>query len=134
MDASVHYVPKVPFAEVVVAHLKQKYPRLLGLKIYANKEPGLPVVIADLNDAGIGEPGSKYDEDVISSGVINYLKDRGAVEVTLPLRDRNGEIAAALKTRMKAFPGETQSTAVARAATIRKAVEAQTEAMENITK
>jgi DNA-binding IclR family transcriptional regulator len=45
------------------------------------------------------------------------------VEVTLPLRDRNGEVIAALKTTMTSFRGETTDTAVARATLIKQAVE-----------
>jgi len=123
VDASVQYKPKVPFAEVMVAEIKKKYPRLLGLKIYADKDPGLPVIVGDLNGAGLGAAGTKYEADVIARGSIYYLKDGHAVEVTMPLRDRNGEVAAALKTRMEAFPGETESTAVARATLIKKVIE-----------
>ena len=123
VDAVVEYDPKVPFAELVVEEIKQKYPRLLGLKIYASKEPGLPVLVGDLNGAGLGAAGTKYEADVIERGAIYYLKDGHAVEVTLPLRDRNGDVAAALKTRMASFPGETEDTAVARATLIKKTIE-----------
>ena len=71
----------------------------------------------------MGGAGTKYEEDVIERGSIYYLKERRAVEVTLPLRDRNGDVTAALKTRMTTFPGETKETAVARATIIKKAVE-----------
>jgi hypothetical protein len=133
VDAGVQYQPKVPFAEIVVAEIKKKYPRLLGLKIYANKEPGLPVLVGDLNGAGLGDAGTKYEADVIERGSIYYLKDGKAVEVTLPLRDRNGEVSAALKTRMAAFPGETENTALARATLIRKAIEQKMATLQGIT-
>ncbi len=133
VDASVQYTPKVAFAEIVASQIKKKYPRLLGLKIYANREPGAPVIVGDLNGAGLGEPGAKYEEDVIERGVIYFLKDGHAVEVTLPLRDRNGEVAAALKTRMTSFPGETQATAVARATVIKKDIELRMANSQNIT-
>jgi hypothetical protein len=133
VDASVQYQPKVPFAEVLVADIKKKYPRLLGLKIYANKEPGLPVIVGDFDGAGLGSAGTKYEEDVIERGAIYYLKDGKAVEVTMPLRDHNGEVSAALKTRMAAFPGETQDTAVARATVIRKAIEQKMATLQGIT-
>jgi len=123
VDAVVQYTPKVAFAQVVMAEMKKRYPRLLGLKIYAGKEPGLPVLIGDLKGASLGAAGSKYDEDVIKRGSVYYLKDHDAVEVTLPLRDRNGDVVAALKTRMASFQGETQDTAVTRATIIKKAVE-----------
>jgi hypothetical protein len=39
------------------------------------------------------------------------------------LRDRNGDVIAALKTRMTTFLGETDENAVTRATVIKKAVE-----------
>ena len=125
VDASIQYEPKVPFAEIVVGEIKKKYPRLLGLKIYAGKDSGLPVLVGDLDGSGLGAPGTKYEADVIERGIMYYLKDGKAVEVTLPLRNRNGDIAAALKARMEAFPGETEKTAVARATLIKTAIEKQ---------
>lgn len=132
-EASIEYTPKVPFAEILVANIKNQYPRLLGLKIYANKEPGLPVIVGDLDGAGLGAAGTKYEQDVIERGSIYYLKDGNAVEVTLPLRDRNGDVTAALKTRMASFPGETKDTAVARATVIKKAVQQRMAAFQNVT-
>jgi len=122
-EANVQYTPKVPFAEVVVAEIKKKYPRLLALKIYANKAPDSPVVVGDFDRFGLGAAGSKYEEDVIQRGVTYYLKDGKAVEVTMPLHDRNGDVAAALKTRMESFRGETRDTALMRATVIKKAIE-----------
>ncbi len=122
-EASVEYTPKVPFAEILVADIKKKYPRLLGLKIYADKDAGRPVIVGDINGGDLGAAGSKYEQDVIERGSIYWLKDGKAVEVTLPLRDRNGDVTAALKTRMASFPGETRETAVARATVIKQAVE-----------
>jgi Domain of Unknown Function (DUF1080) len=132
-EANVQYTPKVPFAEVVVAEIKQKYPRLLGLKIYANKEPGLPVIVGDFDGAGLGTAGTKYEEDVLERGSIYYLKERKAVEVTMPLHDRNGDVTAALKTRMESFPGETRDTALVRATIIKNAVEERMARYEKIT-
>ena len=122
-EARVEYTPKVAFAEIMVAEIKKQYPRLLGLKIYANRQPGLPVIVGDFDSTNLGSSGTKFEQDVIERGSIYYLKDAKAVEVTLPLRDRNGDVAAALKTRMTTFPGETKETAVARATIIKKAVE-----------
>jgi len=122
-EANVQYTPKVPFAEVVVAEMKQKYPRLLAFKIYANKAPGSPVIVGDFDRAELGAAGTKYEEEVIENGVALYLKDGKAVEVTMPLRDRNGDVTAALKTRMESFRGETRDTALMRATIIEKEVE-----------
>jgi hypothetical protein len=122
-EASVEYTPKVPFAEVLVGDIKKKYPRLLGLKIYADKDAGQPVIVGDIDGGKLGAAGTKYEQDVIDRGSIYWLKDGKTVEVMLPLRDRNGDVTAALKTRMESFPGETRDTAVARATIIKQAVE-----------
>ena len=133
VDANVQYTPKVAFAQVVMAEIKKKYPRLLGLKIYASKESGAPVLVGDLNGDNLGAPGAKYEADVIKRGVTYYYKDGGAVVVMLPLRDRNGDVVAALKTRMKAFEGETQDTAVTRAVVVKKAIEQQMGSLRDLT-
>jgi hypothetical protein len=132
-EASVQYDSKVPFAQLVAAEIKKKYPRMLGLKIYARKAAGLPVMVGGFNSGDLGAAGTQYEADVIERGSIYYLKDRDAVEVTLPLRDRNGDVAAALKTRMAAFAGETRDTAVARATVIKKAIEKRMANLQDVT-
>jgi hypothetical protein len=132
VDARVQYTPHVPYVQVVINNMAKKYPRLLGLKVYANKNPGLPVVIGAFDQHELGAAGTAAEADVIERGSIYYLKTRGAVEITLPLRDRNGDIAAAIKVKMKTFPGETQANAVARAVLVKKEVEQQIETMQDI--
>jgi hypothetical protein len=124
VDTHIQYTPKVPFVQMVVAEIDKRYPRLLGMRIYADKTPGAPVVIGAKDEHDLGAAGTKYEQDVIDRSSIYYLKQKGSVEVTVPLRDRNGDVVAALKTKMESFPGETQGTAVARAAVIKKAIEA----------
>jgi hypothetical protein len=132
VDARVHYLPKAPFAQTVVVAVKKEYPRLLALELYANKEPGSPVIVGDAVAADLGKPGTKYDEDVIQDGKTYYLKTRHWVEVTMPLRDRNGDVMAAMKTRMDTFPGETRDTAVTRALVVKQAIEQRMSAFEEI--
>jgi hypothetical protein len=122
-DAHVQYTPKVPFVQVVVAEIDKKYPRLLGLRVYADKSPGQPVVVGAKDESEVGAAGTKYEQDVIDRSSMYYLKDSGAVEVTMPLHDRNGDVVGALMTKMKSFPGETKANAVARAAVIKLAIE-----------
>jgi hypothetical protein len=133
VDASVQYTPKIAFAQLVADEMKKKYPRLLGLKIYARKDSGPPSVVGDFNRGGLGAAGTQYEAEVIERAVMYYLKDGHVVEVTLPLRDRNGDVAAALKTRMEAFPGETRDTAVARATVIKKAIEERMANLQDVT-
>jgi hypothetical protein len=131
VDSAVDYTEKVPFVEVAMGEVARKF-HPLELAVYADKTPKAPVVVATMNAQEMGTAGTKYDQDVIDRGSIYYLKLKGAVEVTLPLRDRNGEVAAALRVRMKSFPGEMQTTAVERATVIKNAMETQLNTLQNI--
>jgi hypothetical protein len=122
-DTKIDYTARVPLIQTVIAGVMKKNPRLLGLQVYALKNSSTPVIIADGKDADLGAAGSKTEADVLASGRTYFLKQSGSVEVTLPLRDRNGEVIAALKTTMTSFRGETTDTAVARATLIKQAVE-----------
>ena len=53
-----------------------------------------------------------------------FGREHGAVDVTLPLRDRNGEIIGAMRVKMKHYFGETQDSALTQAFDIRRSVEA----------
>jgi hypothetical protein len=132
VDARVQYAPQVPYVQVVIHNVIKKFPSLLGLRVYALKNGGPPVVIGDMNEKGLGEAGTKVEQNVIENAAIYYMNVRKerAVEITLALRDRNGDIAGALKIRMKSFRGETQSTAVTRAVLIKKYFEQQIETQD----
>jgi hypothetical protein len=125
VDGHVQYTPRVPYVQIITASIIKRYPRLLGLKVYANKNPGLPVIIGAINDHDLGVVGTKTEADVIARGSIYYLKGSGTIEITLPLRDRNGDIVAALAVKMKSFHGETEETALTRAVIVKKAFEEQ---------
>ena len=127
--------PRTPYMQSVAEEIIKKYPRLLGLQIYASAKSGPPSIVASKDAADIGAVGGKAEQDVIDRGFMAYFvnqKDKGWVEVTLPLRDRNGDITAAMKTRMERFHGETQDTALGRALVVKKAIEQQLDTMRNI--
>jgi len=88
--------------------------------------------VADGKEDDLGAPGGKTEEDVIANGRIFYLKQDGSVEVTQPLRDRNGEVIAAIKTTMRSFLGETTAIAVSRATQIKKDVESGLSILQDI--
>jgi hypothetical protein len=133
VDSHVQYSPKVPFVQVVVEDVMRTFSKSLeNVKIYATNGTGLPIIIGDPDHGELGATGTKFDGDTIQRGTIYYLKLSKAVEVTLPLRDRNGDIAAALKVRMKSFPGETQATAVSKATLVKKVIEERIGTMQGI--
>jgi hypothetical protein len=131
-EARLRYTARIPYMQTVAGEIMKKYPRLLGLDIYAERQASVPVIVGSKDANNLGRKGGKAEEDVIQRGMIYFVKDKGWMEVTLPLRDRNGDVAAALKTRMDRFPGETQDTALARAVIVKKAVEQRLETMQDI--
>ena len=132
VNTRLQFVPRVPYMQTVASEIMRKYPRILGLDIYAARHTPKPVIIASKDTNNLGQAGGHVEEDVIKRGIAYFAKDKPWVEVWLPLRDRNGDIVAALKTRLERFPGETQDTAVARATQVKKAVEAQLDTMQDI--
>jgi hypothetical protein len=132
VDTRIDYTPRVPFMQVIADAAVKRYPRLLGLKIFANRSARMPVIIADPREQDLGAAGTKVEADVIARGTIYILKHSGQVEVTLPLRDRNGEVVAALRTTMKSFPGETQDTAIARALIVKNDLEQRLATLQDI--
>ena len=126
VDARVQYTPRVPYVQVVINNImrSKNIRHLLGVKVYANKNPGQPAIIGCMDQHDLGAAGKKEDADVIERGSVYYLKDDRTVEVTMPLRDRNGDIVAAVAIKMKSFRGETQNAAVARATLVKKVVRA----------
>jgi hypothetical protein len=132
VDARVQYTARVPYVQVVIDNVIKRYPHLLGLKIYANKGAGQPSVIGCMDQHDLGAAGKKEDADVIEHGSVYWLKAERTVEVTMPLRDRNGDIVAAVAIKMKSFHGETQNAAVARALVFKKVIEQQIQSMQDI--
>ena len=123
VDTHIEYTPRVKFAQVLVRDIMRENPRLLCLRIYAQKKEGRPVVIADNDESNLGIHGSIAEADVLEKGHTYFRKDTGTAEVTIPLRDRNGDVVGAVRITLKLFPGEMEDTCIARAALIKKKME-----------
>ena len=124
VNARVTFRPKEPFAQALVRETLAKYPRLLGLKIYASANyQAAPQTIASNDPKEIGQAAPQWAKDVIAQDAGYYGKEKGSVTVALPLHDRNGEPIAAVKVVMKSFLGQTEKNAVARALPIVKQME-----------
>ena len=120
-DTKISFTARIPFAQDLVTSMMGKYPRLLGLKIYAysGENPVLTTIASTVKDER-GQPGDPTGEAVIREGKVYYGKSDNTCSVVLPLPDRNGEIVAALRVIMKPFPGQTENNAVSRALPIKK--------------
>jgi hypothetical protein len=133
LDTTISYTPSEMLAKTLVRQALQEYPRVLGLKVFAERTRGEgPSIIASKDETEIGQAGGKAESDVILNGTSYYSKDKESVTVTLPLRDRNGDPIAAVRIVMKTFPGQTEDNAVVRAKPIVKLMQAQVKSREEL--
>jgi hypothetical protein len=132
-DTRINYVPKEPFAQRMVKDTMREYPRLLGVQVYASPRAKETQIIASSDEKEIGTAGGKNEEDVIENGTPYFDQEKEMVSVMMPLRDRNGEVAAAVRIKMKSFPGQTEENAFVRATPIIKAMQDQVVSVKKIT-
>ncbi len=114
-DAMVDYTPIVPNAQLIVNDIIEKQPRILALRIYTTQADGATHVVASKDTAEIGKAGTDAEDNAIKDGTVSFVREKGAVAMTLPLHDRNGDFIAAVRVRLKSFLGETQANALTRA-------------------
>lgn len=134
-DAKIVYTPWEAPAQKIVRDVLQEYPRLLGIRIYVGSQDGgsTRLIAAEQSaQAQIGTPGQKTDLEVLKTGGIAYGKTGKTVLVTMPLRDRNGDIVAAAKIIMKTFPGQTEKNAVERAAPLVRQIQTRVQALQDL--
>lgn len=122
-DCLVEYTPRQAAAQEMVDNVIGKEPRILGLRIYTLQTNNTTRVIASKEPADVGMVGTDAEIGAITNGVISYGTERGAVLVTLPLRDRNGEYIAAVRVKLKSYMTESQDAAIVRAGIVRKHLE-----------
>jgi hypothetical protein len=125
VDARVTYTPREPFAAALVRETMRSNSRLVGIQIYSPsaKAGGPTSILASNRSEEVGKPGNQLHEEVIGRGMIYQGREKDNVLVTMPLRDRNGDIVAAVCLSMKSFPGQTERNAIARALPIIKEME-----------
>jgi hypothetical protein len=115
-DARIVYTPREKLITSLTREALDKYDKLRGLKVYAIL-PGQadPQVVASGSSADLGQAGGKEEKNCLVEGTPYFGKTREAAIVMLPLRDRNGEVVAAVKVTMNTFFGQTEQNALARA-------------------
>jgi hypothetical protein len=123
-DAKIVYTPREVPAQVLVRGTLEKYPRLLGLEVFVAEKGGGTRLVAAGDEKDIGRSGGKPEGAVIGEGATYYGKTNQSVSVVLPLRDRNGEVIAAVRVIMRTFKGQTEENAVLRAQPIVKEMQA----------
>jgi hypothetical protein len=132
-DTVIRYTPRVPLAQTLVQDLMKKYPRIVALKIYALDEAGKePRVIASKDEHELGAAGGKYELGTLEKGEIFHAKAKDHVALVMPLRDRNGEVIAAVRIHLTTFTGQTEQNALARATPIVKEMQARVQTAESL--
>jgi hypothetical protein len=134
-DAKVNFTPRETLAQALVSDTVREYSRVLGMKIFA-AHPGDTnvIVVAAMDPKELRKPGGKTEDDVVHNGRSYFGRDKkaGTVTVTVPLRDRNGDAVAAVAFVMKAFPGETEETALVKSRTMIKKLEPRVTSLEDL--
>ena len=132
-NTTIIFTPRVPMAQTVVNDMMKKYPRILGLRVYALNDKGEPQILASKNEKEIGQPGTDAEKGAITTGAVYFGRGTGTVAVTMPLNDRNGNPMAAVRVQLKSFPGETEDAAVDRVRPYIKEMQAQVTSSEELT-
>jgi hypothetical protein len=127
------YTPHEAPAQAIVREIMNRYPGLLGLKIYLPDDDRKTIrVVASKDPKDIGQNGGPSEAAVIDGSQPYYGKESGVASVVLPLRDRNGDTIAAARVVMKTFSGQTEKTAVLRASTIVKLIQARVQTRQDL--
>lgn len=127
-DAVVTYVPAEPRITGIVRAALKNYPRLVGLYVYANVgTPANARMVAGSDPALIGQVAGDDEKDVLAKGTIYQGKDpeKDTAAMLMPLRDRNGEVIAAVKVRIQSFPGQTDQNILVRAKPVVQYIQSQ---------
>jgi hypothetical protein len=133
-NAVIYYTPIVPAAQVMINSVLHQQPRILGLQIYTLGTNDTTTILASKDPAERGQPGTDAERAAIREGTVSFGRDHGTVLITLPLHDRNGEVIAAVRLKLKSFFGETQDNAVGRATLIMKLMQDFGMSIDDLTK
>ena len=108
-NTTIDYTPVISGAQALVEATMQKYPRILGLRIYLPDDKGQIRVIASNKPEDIGKAGTDAEEKAYQNGSIFYGHGDGTVAITTVLNDRNGDPMAAVRVQLKSYKlAETQ--------------------------
>jgi hypothetical protein len=131
--AKIVYTPREHAAQKLVRDMVARYPKLLGLQVFvAGSTAGTPRLVATKEGGAVENPEGNVVDDVIRQAHTYYGKGRKSVIVTMPLRDRNGEVVAAARLVMSTFPGQTEKNAIERAAPIVREMQKRVHSLEDL--
>jgi hypothetical protein len=132
-DTVIHYKPREILAQILIKDAQKKYPRLVGLKIFAAAgEPEELKVVASLDQQEVGQPAPAEAKQVLEKQGYFYGRGDETVALTLPLHDNNGDKVAAVRVIMKSFLGQTEKNAVARAMPVVHGMETRIQTLKDL--
>jgi len=133
-DTRITYKPREILAQMLVGDALKKYPRLLGLKIYAAVSNDAPMkVVGSMDKNELGAEAPREAQEVLMRDKGYFLgKGRHSVAVTVPLRDSNGEKVAAVRVIMQTFLGQTEKNALVRAMPVVKDMESRIRSRDDL--
>lgn len=99
----------------LVERAQEKFPRLLGVAVYAREQGGVRCVAAS-DPALVGKvvAGTEAESLALEGGKVSAGRTRDHAIAVLPMRDRNGDPLFAVRFKMRTFGGQTDSNAAAR--------------------
>lgn len=109
----VHYDVVKTLPQQLVDRATERFPRLLGILVYAREEGGIRAIAASKPDQ-VGRAGTEVEEKTLAEGIIQAGSTRGQASAVFPLRDRNGDPLFAVRLELKRFAGQTDATVAAR--------------------
>ena len=125
---------KEALARLVVRETLDADDKLTGLRIVAAaKEGEEPRVIASHDEKVVGAPAEKAPKDALAKGKNYYLKSAEAVIVSLPLRDKNGDIIAAAQIITRPSATQTEEGSVNYALKVVKKLEMRLKTAKDLT-
>lgn len=113
----------------LVDQAREKFPRLLGVSVFAREPDGIRSVAA--SDASlVGKPATEAEELALNEGKVSAGTAKDHAIAVLPLRDRNGDLLFAVRFKMRTFGGQTDNNAAARGRQMLEELEALVRAAE----
>jgi hypothetical protein len=136
-DTRIVYTPLEVPAQKIVREVGARYERLRDLKVFVGGKDAQPVrLVGNLAETAEEDATEAIKTDTelktLSSGKMFYGKTRKSVTVVMPLRDRNGDVIAAVRVVMATFPGQTEQNAIARATPIVRAIQSRAQTLEDL--
>ena len=123
-DLRLTYRPLESLATVLLRHALDKNPRLADLRILGRQDASSDlVVLAARNPDEKGRKANDAEQRTWEENRAYFTRGKEVSWVTLPIHDRNGEVIGIANVGLRSYPGQVESTTVARALPIVRAME-----------